>query len=131
MSISRQTLDQYLFEFDQSYEVSYVNFSRATELADAQLILTLERECERKTFAFSQPHFNDVDKNLVASKGLYIAAVKSSPLAPNRVEVGDLEGGFVYFSAKNVKNITPMAWSQGYGDSHGTLAKNSAAVVHW
>ena len=59
MSISRQTLDQYLFEFDQSYEVSYVNFSRATELADAQLILTLERDCERKTFAFSQPHFKD------------------------------------------------------------------------
>ncbi len=109
MSISRQTLDQHLFEFDQSYQVSYVNFSRGTELADAQLILTLERGCERKTFAFSQPHFNDVDKNLVASKGLYIAAVKSSPLAPNRVEVGDLEGGFAYFSAKNVKNITPMA----------------------
>jgi Tfp pilus assembly ATPase PilU len=53
MSISRQTLDQYLFEFDQSYEVSYVNFSRATELADAQLILTLERECERKTLMTS------------------------------------------------------------------------------
>ena len=89
--------------------MSYVNFSRASDLADAQLILTLERGCERKTFAFSQPHFNDVDKNLVASKGLYIAAIKSSPLAPNRVEVGDIDGGFAYFTAKNVKNITPMA----------------------
>lgn len=109
MSTSRQTLDQFLYEFDQSYRVSYVNFSRATELADAQLILTLERGCERKTFSFSQPHFYDVDKNLVASHGLYIAAIKSSPLSPDRVEVGDSEGGFGYFTAKNVKNITPTA----------------------
>ncbi|MAY15058.1 MULTISPECIES: hypothetical protein [Oceanospirillaceae] len=109
MSISRQTLDQYLYEFDQAYRVTYVNYSRANELTDAQLILTLERGCERKTFAFSQPHFNDVDKNLIACHGLYIAAIKSSPLAPNRVEVGDIEGGFSYFTAKNVKNITPTA----------------------
>ncbi len=109
MSISRQKVSQYLFEFDESFRVSYVNFSRATELADAQLILTLERGCERKTFAFSQPHFNDVDKNLVSSKGLYVAAVRSSALAPNRVEVGDSETGIAYFTAKNVKNITPMA----------------------
>ncbi|MDF1763422.1 MAG: hypothetical protein P1U57_08445 [Oleibacter sp.] len=109
MNTSRQKLDHVLFEFDGSYTVSYVNFSRGSELADAQLILTLERECERKTFAFAQPHFNNVDKNLVSSKGLYIAAIKSSPLSPNRVEVGDSEGGFAYFTAKNVKNITPMA----------------------
>lgn len=109
MSISRQSLDQYLYEFDQSYRVTYVNYSRANELSDAQLILTLERDCERKTFAFSKPHFNDVDKNLVACHGLYIAAIKSSPLSPNRVEVGDAEGGFAYFTAKNVKNITPTA----------------------
>ena len=35
--------------------------------------------------------------------------MKSSPLSPHRVEVGDLEGGFAYFTAKNVKNITPTA----------------------
>ncbi len=109
MSISRQTVDQYLYEFDQGYQVTYVNYSRANELTDSQLVLTLERGCERKTFAFAQPHFSDVDKNLIASHGLYIAAIKSSPLAPNRVEVGDIEGGFSYFSAKNVKNITPTA----------------------
>lgn len=109
MSFSRQTLDQYLYELDQGYKVTYVNYSRANELTDAQLLLTLERGCERKTFAFSQPQFCDVDKNLVSSHGLYIAAIKSSPLSPNRVEVGDIEGGFAYFTARNVKNITPTA----------------------
>ncbi|QQD20800.1 hypothetical protein [Venatoribacter cucullus] len=109
MSTSRQTLDQYLYEFDQGYEVSYVNYSRASELADAQLIMTLERGCERKTFAFTQPQFCDVDKNLVASHGVYIASLKSSPLSPVRVEVGDVEGGFAYFTARTVRNITPTA----------------------
>ena len=109
MSASRQTLDQYLYEFDQGYVVSYVNYCRASELADAQMILTLERGCERKTFAFSQPQFADVDKNLVASHGIYIASIKSSPLSPVRVEVGDIEGGFAYFTARNVRNITPAA----------------------
>lgn len=107
MSISRQTIDQYLYEFDDQYEVSYVNFSRANELTDAQLIITLEKNSERITFAFSQPQFSDVDRNLVASHGLYIAAIKSSPMAPNRIEVGDSEGGFAYFSARNFSNITP------------------------
>jgi len=109
MSMSRQVADQNLYEFDQGYRVTYVNFTRANELTDAQLVLTLERGCERKTFAFSQPQFNDVDKNLVTSHGIYIAAIKSSPLSPNRIEVGDSEGGFAYFTAKNVKNITPAA----------------------
>ena len=48
MSISRQTVDQYLYEFDQGYQVTYVNYSRANELTDSQLVLTLERGCERK-----------------------------------------------------------------------------------
>lgn len=109
MSMSRQVADQNLYEFDQGYRVTYVNFTRANELTDAQLVLTLERGCERKTFAFSQPQFNDVDKNLVTSHGIYIAAIKGSPLSANRIEVGDSEGGFPYFTAKNVKNITPAA----------------------
>jgi hypothetical protein len=109
MSISRQQVGRFLYEFDEGYQVTYVNFSRANELADAQLIMTLERGCERQTLAFSQPHFNDIDKNLITSKGIYVASLKSSPLSPHRVEVGDLDGGFAYFSAKNVKNITPTA----------------------
>ena len=109
MSVSRQQVGRFLYEFDEGYQVTYVNFSRANELADAQLIMTLERGCERQTLAFSQPHFNDIDKNLITSKGIYVASLKSSPLSPHRVEVGDLDGGFAYFSAKNVKNITPTA----------------------
>ena len=109
MSVSRQQVGRFLYEFDDEYQVTYVNFSRANELADAQLIMTLERGCERQTLAFSQPHFNDIDKNLITSKGIYVASLKSSPLSPHRVEVGDLDGGFAYFSAKNVKNITPTA----------------------
>lgn len=109
MSVKSKKLDHCLFVFEKDYRISYVNFSRTTELADAQLIITFEKGCERKTFAFSQPHFNDVDKNLVSSQGVYIAAVKSSPLAPNRVEVGDLENACAYFTAKNVRNITPSA----------------------
>lgn len=109
MSTSRQTLEHYLYEFDQGYQVSYVNYSRPSELADAQLVLTLERGCERKTFAFQQPQFADVDKNLVTSHGVYIASLKSSPLSPARIEVGDIEGGFAYFTARSVRNITPTA----------------------
>lgn len=109
MSISRQEVGRYLYEFEAEYQVTYVNFSRGNELADAQLLLTLEREGERQTLAFSQPHFNDIEKNLITSKGLYVASLKSSPLSPHRVEVGDLEGEFAYFTAKNVKNITPIA----------------------
>lgn len=109
MSISRQQVGRFLYEFEDEYQVTYVNFFRANELADAQLIMTLERGCERQTFAFSQPHFSDIDKNLITSKGVYVASLKNSPLSPHRVEVGDLEGGFAYFTAKNVKNITPTA----------------------
>lgn len=109
MSISRQQVGRFLYEFEEEYQVTYVNFSRANELADAQLIMTLERGCERQTLSFSQPHFNDIEKNLITSKGVYVASLKSSPLSPHRIEVGDLEGGFAYFTAKNVKNITPTA----------------------
>lgn len=107
MSSSRQLLDQYLYEFTRDYQVSYVNYSRACDLADAQLILTLEKGDERKTFVFSQPQFADIDKNLVTSHGLYIASLKTLASAPVRIEVGDLEGGFAYFTAKAVRNITP------------------------
>lgn len=109
MSVSRQKLGRALYEFDESYQVTYVNYCRANELTDAQLIMTLERGNERQTLAFSQPHFSETDKNLITSKGIYVVNLKSSPLSPHRVEVGDLEGNFPYFSAKNVKNITPTA----------------------
>lgn len=109
MSTSRQVVDSRLFEFDQGYHVSYVNYSRANDLCDGQLLMTLMRDCERRTFVFTQPQFHDVDKNLVTSRGLYIVAIKSSLLGPNRVEVCDIEGGFAYFSAKRVREITPMA----------------------
>ncbi|MBE0482368.1 MAG: hypothetical protein IBX52_02600 [Bacterioplanes sp.] len=109
MSTSRQVVDNRLFEFDQGYHVSYVNYSRANEICDGQLLLTLSRACERRTFVFTNPQFHDVDKNLVTSRGLYISAIKSSLLGPNRVEVGDIDGGFAYFSAKRVKEITPSA----------------------
>ncbi|GGY48646.1 hypothetical protein GCM10011297_22080 [Bacterioplanes sanyensis] len=109
MSISKPTLASPLYEFDLGYQVTYVNYSRANELVDAQLILTMERGHERKTFVFSQPQFNDVDRNLVSSHGVYIATIKSSPLAPNRIEVGDVDGGFAYFTARSVRNITPTA----------------------
>ncbi|MEN9464602.1 MAG: hypothetical protein RL217_783 [Pseudomonadota bacterium] len=108
MSTSRQLLDQYLYEFDREYQVSYVSYSRANELVDAQLILTLEKGDERKTFVFNQPQFADIDKNLVTSHGIYIASLKSTSAA-TRIEIGDVEGGFAYFSAKNVRNITPTA----------------------
>ena len=109
MGISRQQVGRFLYQFDSHYQVTYVNFSRANDLADAQLLMTLERGCERQTLAFSQPHFNDVEKNIITSKGVYVASLKSSPLSPHRVEVGDLDGEFAYFTAKNVRNITPAA----------------------
>jgi hypothetical protein len=109
MSISQQNVGRYLYEFGVEYQVTYVNFTRANELADAQLLITLEREGERQTLAFSQPYFNDIERNLVTTKGLYVASLKNSPLSPHRIEVGDLEGCFAYFTAKNVKNITPTA----------------------
>jgi hypothetical protein len=107
--MSRQTLEHYLYEFDSGYRISYVNFSRASDLTDAQLILTLERGHERRTFVFTQPLFNDIERNLVSCRGLYIATLKSTPVSPHRVEVGDLEGNFAYFTARTVKNITPTA----------------------
>lgn len=109
MGLSKQTTSQYLFKFDESYQVAYVNYFRGNELADPQLLVTLEKGCQRQTFAFTYPHFSDVDKNLISSKGLYIANVKASPFSQPQIEVGDLEAGFVYFTARRVKNITPTA----------------------
>lgn len=107
MGVSRHALEKNLYEFDQGHRIIYASFFPANELVDAQLLLTLEKNEDRQTFAFSQPDFHNMDKNLVASRGLYIAALKSSPLSPNRVEVGDTGGDGVYFTAKSVKNITP------------------------
>lgn len=107
MSVKSQKQDHCLYSFEKDYRISYVSFSRMTELTDAQLLITLEKDYIRRTFAFSQPHFNDVDKNLVSSQGIYITTVRDSPLSPNRIEVGDLETACAYFSAKNVREITP------------------------
>lgn len=109
MSISRQITEQSLYEFDSSYQICYVNYSRANDLADAQLLITLEKAGERKTFSFIEPVFADIDKNIVTCHGIYIAALKSSPVSPARIEVGDVEGGFPYFTARSMRNITPTA----------------------
>ena len=44
MSLSKQQSAQILFQFDSTFEVSYVNYYRGNELADPQLIVTLERD---------------------------------------------------------------------------------------
>jgi hypothetical protein len=109
MSLSKQQSAQVLFQFDSSFEVSYVNYYRGNELADPQLVVTLERDAERQTFSFSHPHFNDVDRNLISAQGLCISSVKQSPFGQNQIEVSDLKDNVVYFTARMVKNITPTA----------------------
>lgn len=103
MNLSQRLSGQYLYEFDQGFEVSYINYSPSLEGLEAQLLVTLERGRERRTFAFYQPYFNDVEKNIVTSDGIYIAANAHS----GEVEVGDIAGGFAYFTAKRIRNITP------------------------
>jgi hypothetical protein len=109
MSLSKQQSAQVLFQFDASFEVSYVNYYRGNDLADPQLVVTLERDSERQSFAFMHPHFNDVDRNLISAQGLAISSVKLSPFGQNQIEVADLKDGMVYFTARIVKNITPTA----------------------
>ncbi|MEH6345851.1 MAG: hypothetical protein V7785_12245 [Bermanella sp.] len=109
MSLSKQQSAQVLFQFDESFEVSYVNYYRGNELADPQLVVTLERESERQTFSFLHPHFNDVDRNLISAQGLAVSSVKQSPFGQNQIEVSDLKDNMVYFTARLVKNITPTA----------------------
>jgi hypothetical protein len=109
MSLSKQQSAQVLFQFDESFEVSYVNYYRGNELADPQLVVTLERESDRQTFSFLHPHFNDVDRNLISAQGLAVSSVKQSPFGQNQIEVSDLKDNMVYFTARLVKNITPTA----------------------
>ncbi len=109
MSLSKQKSAQVLFQFDASFEVSYVNYYRGNELADPQLVVTLERGADRQTFTFMHPHFNDVDRNLISAQGLSINSVKQSPFGQNQIEVSDLKDNMVYFTARLVKNITPTA----------------------
>ena len=109
MSLSKQQSAQVLFQFDESFEVSYVNYYRGNELADPQLVVTLERESDRQTFSFLHPHFNDVDSNLISAQGLAVSSVKQSPFGQNQIEVSDLKDNMVYFTARLVKNITPTA----------------------
>lgn len=103
MKLGRQISEKYLYEFDQGYEVSYINYSPRQEQLESQLIVTLERGRERRTFAFYQPEFADIEKNLITSDGIYIAGQANS----THVEVGDIQGGFAYFTAKTVRDITP------------------------
>ena len=106
MHSSQPMLGQYLYEFDQGFEVIYLKYSPRHALADAQLVLTLERGLDRKTFVFHKPKFSAKDKNLMLSQGLYIAYVRGN--GDNaRIEVGDIQGGFIYFTAHSVRNITP------------------------
>lgn len=105
MNLSRHATQHFLYEFDQGYEVSYINYSPRNEQLESQLIVTLERDHERKTFAFYQPEFADIEKNLITSQGIYIAAITRAN--KEIIEVGDTAGGFVYFSAQRVRNITP------------------------
>lgn len=107
MSVINKQEKRSLYKFDASFLVSYVNFSRLPDLSESKLIMTLERGCERNTFAFLDPHFNEVDRNLVCSSGVYIAMSKPSAFGQSRVEVGDLKGGFAYFTARSFYNITP------------------------
>ncbi len=109
MSLSKQQSAQVLFQFDASFEVSYVNYYRGNELADPQLVVTLERDDDRQTFSFIHPHFNDVDRNLISAQGLAISSVKHSPFGQCQIEVSDLKDNMVYFTARLVKNITPTA----------------------
>lgn len=97
-----------IYEFDSDFRISYVNYTAANTHADSQLLLTLEKGDERKTFAFFEPEFADVDKNLVSARGLFISHVPGSSLNSSRVEMGDRDG-CIFFSAKRCKNITPMA----------------------
>lgn len=103
MKLSRQTSEHYLYEFEQDYDISYINYSPRQEHLESQLIITLERANVRQTFAFYEPEFADIEKNLITSKGVYIAAHHDV----DGVEVGDIGGNFIYFTAKRVRNITP------------------------
>lgn len=107
MSVSNQKISQCLFQFDDSFEVSYVNYFRGNELTEPRLVITLERDNVRHTFAFAHPRFQETARNLISSRGLYIANVRPSPFAPTQVEVGDLSDGLIFLCARNVKNLTP------------------------
>lgn len=109
MNKSHQLIEHCLYEFEHSFQISYVNYSRTNELVPAQLLVTLDRDGERKTFAFTQPVFNDVEKNLIVHRGIYIASLKNNMFSSARIEVGDVEGGFAYFTASSVRDITPAA----------------------
>lgn len=103
MKLSRQLSESYLYEFEQDYDITYINYSPRQEHLESQLIITLERKNERQTFAFYEPEFADIEKNLITSKGVYIAAKAGT----EGVEIGDISGDFIYFTAKRVRNITP------------------------
>src|SRR5690554_6352751 len=109
MNKRHQLIEHNLYEFESSFQISYVKCSRTSSLVPSQFCVTLERDGERKTFAFRHTRFIDIAKNLIMHSGIYIAAIKNSESSLARIEVGDLEGGFAYFTASSVRNITPAA----------------------
>ncbi len=98
----------YLYEFDSDFCISYVNYTGANRQVPSQLILTLEKEDERKTFSFFEPEFKETKKNLVSAKGLFIASILGITAKASQVEIGDRDGD-IFFTAKCCKNITPVA----------------------
>lgn len=97
-----------IYEFDSDFCISYVNYTQANQQVESQLLLTLERDDERRTFAFFDPEFKETDKNLVSAKGLFISSISNSEMTSSRIEIGDCDGN-IFFNAKRCKNITPAA----------------------
>lgn len=97
-----------IYEFDSDFCVSYVNYTGASKQVESQLLLTLERDDERRTFAFFDPEFAETDKNLVSARGVFISSISNSEMTSSRIEIGDRDGN-IFFNAKRCKNITPTA----------------------
>lgn len=97
-----------IYEFDSDFCVSYVNYTQANEQVESQLLLTLEKSDERRTFAFFDPEFEETNKNLASAKGLFISSISNSDMSLSRIEIGDCDGN-IFFNAKRCKNITPTA----------------------
>lgn len=96
-----------LYEFDTGFCVSYIHYTPASQQVESQLLLTLEKADVRVSFAFFEPEFMDVDKNLVSAKGLMITSVPGSLMVSSKVQMSDRDG-CVFFKAKRCKHITPI-----------------------
>lgn len=114
MSVNRINIAEFeqrqrtLYEFDSDFCISYINYTGASRQVPSQLILTLEKGDERKTFSFFEPEFKETNKNLVSAKGLFIASIRHTAISSPKIEIGNRDGD-VLFIAKSCKNITPIA----------------------